>query len=105
MANITDPTAVRFCNEQVRVAADKTVQFYWWCKQLKVEYVANPSLATLIPNDSSPLIDGAAQDGRTVLTGADVNAVLTNINALITSLEANSSAILNIFAKVAVNPR
>ena len=105
MANITDPTAILFCNTQVRTGADKTMQFYWWMKALKVEYLANPNLATLLPNDSSPVLDGSATDGRTPITGADVQAFLTNVNTFITSLEANSSAILNNFAKISVNPR
>ena len=105
MANITDPTAVSFCNGQVRVGADKTMQFYWWMKALKVMYLANPALATLITNDASLIVDGSAQDGRTPITGADVNAFLTNVNTFITSLEANSSAILSNFAKISVNPR
>lgn len=105
MANITDPSAVLFCNSQVRAGADKTMQFYWWMKALKVEYMANPNLATLLPNDSSLVIDGSAVDGRTPITGADVQTFLTNVNTFLTSLEANSSAILNNFAKISVNPR
>jgi hypothetical protein len=106
MANVTDPSAVLFCNGQVRPGADKTMQFYWWMKALKQEYLANPNLATLLPNDATALVvDGSATDGRTPITGADVQLFLTNINTFITSLEANSSALLNNFAKISVNPR
>jgi hypothetical protein len=105
MANITDPTAVNFSNTQVRAGADKTMQFYWWMKALKVEYLANPNLATLFPNDASLVVDGSATDGRTPITGADVQSFLTNVNSFISTLEANSSVILNNFAKISVNPR
>ena len=103
MANITDPAAVKFSNEQVRPAADKAVQFYWWLKAVQAQYNAAPSLASNLPNDSSVVVDGSAQDGRNQITGADVNAVLTQLAALITSFEANNSAILKVFSKVAVN--
>lgn len=104
MANITDPTAVRFCNEQVRPAADRLVQLYWWLKAVKQEYIATPALASSIPNDATAtVVDGSATDGRTTITGADVQATLADLNSLITSLEATSSAMLNRFYKVAVN--
>src|ERR1017187_1410051 len=106
MENMVDPSAILFCNGQVRPGADRTMQFYWWMKALKIEYLANPNLAALIPNDSTAIvIDGAAVDGRTVITGADVQVFLANVNGFITSLEANSGVILSNFAKIAVNPR
>jgi len=49
MANIIDPTAVAFCNQEIRPSADRLMQFYWWCKSLKVAYLANPALATNLP--------------------------------------------------------
>jgi hypothetical protein len=104
MANITDPSAVKFSNEQVRPAADRIMQFYWFCKGLKVQWTSQ-NLAALIPNDASLMVDGSAQDGRTQITGADVNVLLSNLNTFINSLEANTNLMLNQFGKVAVNPR
>jgi hypothetical protein len=104
MANITDPSAVKFCNEQIRPSADKLVQLYWFLKAVKQQYLANPALATLIPNDGTAVVvDGSAQDGRIQITGADAQAIITNLNSLITSLEATSNAMLNVFSKAAVN--
>lgn len=104
MANIIDPSAVRFCNEQIRTSADKLVQLYWYLKAVKQLYLATPSLATSLPNDGTAIvIDGSATDGRGQLTGADVQAIITNLNSLITSLEATSGAMLNTFNKAAVN--
>ena len=106
MANITDSTAVNFVNTQVRAGADKTMQFYWWMKALKVAYASNPNLATLLANDATAtVVDGSATDGRTPITGADVQSFLMNVNTFINTLEANSSALLNNFSKIAVNPR
>jgi len=105
MANITDVNAVKFCNEQVRPSADRIMQFYWWCKGLQVQW-ASQGLAAKIPNDATALVvDGSATDGRTPITGADVIAMLTNLQNLVNSMEANSSLILLQFAKVSVNPR
>lgn len=104
MANITDPTAVLFCNTQIRPTADRIVQLYWWAKAVKVLFLANPSLATLLPNDgTATVVDGSAQDGRSAITGADVNTLIANVNAFIVSMEATSSALLNAYTKVAVN--
>jgi hypothetical protein len=104
MPNITDPSAVLFCNNSVRSSADRIVQCYWYWKTVKEIYLANPNLATLIPNDATALVvDGSATDGRTPIYGADVQLLLTNVNALITTLEANSGALLNAFSKIAVN--
>jgi hypothetical protein len=105
MANITDVNAVKFCNEQVRPSADRIMQFYWWCKGLQIQWTSQ-GLAAKIPNDATAqVIDGAATDGRTQITGADVITLLSNLQSLITSLEANSNLVLNQVAKLAVNPR
>jgi len=50
------------------------------------------------------VIDGSATDGRSVLTGADVNALAGQVSAFIAGMEANANANLNIIHKVAVNP-
>lgn len=101
---ITDPKAVRFCNEQIRPSCDKLTQFYWFIKAVKQEYLATPGLATAIPSSASEVVaDGADTDGRTQITGADVQAALTHLNTLIASLEANNAAMLNLFHKIAVN--
>lgn len=102
---ITDPSAVYFCNNWVRPGADKTMKFYFWCLALKEYYVANPNLATLIPADATAIVvDGSAQDGRTPIYGQDVQTFLTNINGLITTVQASSNLILNNFAKISPNP-
>ena len=100
---ITDPQAIRFCNERVRVAADKFGQLYNWCVSVQNEWAAQ-GIGALIPNDSSPIIDGAQTDGRPLITGADVNTLAARVTEFISLLEANTNAKLNHILKVAVNP-
>lgn len=103
MADITDPQAVRFCNERVRLAADKFGQLYNWCVAVANEWAAQ-NIAGLIPNDTSPIIDGAQTDGRPLITGADVHTIKDRVAELISLLEASSNAKLNQILRVAVNP-
>ena len=100
---IDNPQAVKFCNERVRQAADRFAQLYWWSKIVAEEWAAQ-GIGTLIPNDASVLMDGSATDGRSVLTGMDVNALAGQVSAFIAGMEANANANLNIIHKVAVNP-
>lgn len=104
MANIVDPTAVKFANETIRPAADRLVQLYWLAKNAQQQFTAK-GLAALIPNDTSLVVDGAATDGRTPITGFDVNVVLSYLGAFVTAMEATSSLELNQVGKVAVNTR
>ena len=104
MAEITNPEAVKFCNERVRVAADKLAQLYSVAKSVQQEWTAN-DLATIIAFDNPDLVvDGSATDGRHPISGEDVNNLITRCSEIVTDLEANSSAKLNTILKVAVNP-
>ena len=102
MANITDPAAIAFSNNQIRPSADRYMSTYWWAKQLVADWTSK-GLSSLFPNDSSVVVDGAATDGRTVITGADVNIIVSHVSALITDLEASSNLKRNQIQKVAVN--
>mgnify|MGYP000621713160 CR=1 FL=1 len=103
MADITNAEAVRFCNEKVRVAADRLAQAYYFSKQVQNEWFAN-SMGSLIPNDASPVIDGSATDGRHPITGADATNLITRCGELITDYEAAGNAKINTILGVAVNP-
>jgi len=102
MADITNPEAVRFCNERVRVVADRLAQAYTLAKQVQAEWFAN-SMAELLPNDGSLVIDGSATDGRHPITGANVTNIITRCGELITDYEANTNAKLNTVLGVAVH--
>ena len=103
MADITNPQAVRFCNERVRPAADRFAQLYWWAKAVAAEWAAQ-GIGALIPDGASEVIDGARFDGRAVITGADVNTLAARVSEFIALLEADEKAKLNQILKVAVNP-
>lgn len=104
MADITNAEAVTFCNERVRVAADKLAQAYYYAQIVTQEWTAN-SMGTLIPNEAGDtIIDGSETDGRHVISGADANNIINRCNELVTDYEANTLAKLNTILGVAVNP-
>jgi len=99
MADITNPQAVAFCNERVRLAANKFMDLYWWCKMVSEEWAAQ-SIGSLIPNNADVLIDGSATDGRSICTGADINTLAARVAEFTALLEATANAKLNQIAKV-----
>lgn len=103
MANIIDPTAVAFSNAKIRPIADKFMKLYWFAKATSSEWTAK-NMSALIPNDSSLVVDGSAVDGRTPITGGDINILLAHLNTFIADLEATTNLKRNQINKVAVNP-
>lgn len=101
---VTSPQAIAFSNGMIRSFADHASQRYWEAKAL-VEAWNAQGMSALFPNDTTAVSDGAATDGRPLITGADVTNVVTRAMELITDYEATSNAKLNTIAKVAVNPR
>lgn len=103
MADITDPGAILFCNEVVRPLADEVAQIYSSI-QLFASLWAAKGMTTLIPNDpTANIIDGATTDGRTPITGEDVNTMLALASTLIT-MATGTSGQMSTVLKVAVNP-
>ena len=100
MADITDPQAVRFANEKIRVAADKLAQAYWHAKRVQAEWAANPGL---IANKADVIDDGSKTDGRPPITGTDANNIVNRLAELTADYEAGGSAKLNTILGVAVN--
>ncbi len=104
MAEIKSSEAVRFCNERVRVAADRLAQAYFFAKVVTAEWTAN-NLGSTIAYDNADLVwDGSGIDGRHPISGIDVNNVVNRLSELVADLEANGSAKLNTILAVAVNP-
>lgn len=108
MAAITDPNAISFINTRVRRLADLRAQLYYLGKITAAEFTAK-GLSVTIPNDSSIVNDGSQAtapnggDGRTSITGADVNVLLALSNTYISGMEASANLTLNQTLKVAVN--
>ncbi len=103
MPDITDPAAVRFANEKVRVAADKLAQAYYFAKLVNNEWHAT-GMSSLITNTADTIIDGSANDGRHSLTGAEATNIITRCQDLLTDYETANNAKLNTILNVAVNP-
>lgn len=103
MANIVSPLAISYSNTKIRPIADEFMKLYWRAKSASADWTAQ-SLSALFPNDTSAVIDGSATDGRTPITGADVNVILAHMNTFIADLEATTNLKRNQIDKVAVNP-
>ena len=97
---IDNPEAVKFCNEKIRVAANKLATAYYFAKQVMDEWYAN-DMGSLIPVDGGNVIDGSATDGRHVITGNDATNLITRCSDLVTDMEANAKAKLNTILGVA----
>jgi hypothetical protein len=103
MAQITNPQAVRFCNERVRVAADALAKLYYLAKAIRNEWDATGMSALIAYNNGDLVVDGAASDGRPPVTGISVNNLVTRLTEFTADMEANSSAKLNTVLAVAVH--
>lgn len=87
---ITNPVAIRFSNEKIRVAADLLAQVDNFAAAVLAEWAALGGVA-LIPNtvgnilrdSASPTDDvGTGGDGRPVVDGAKVNNIINRLNGL-----------------------
>ena len=101
MADVTDPTIVRFSNEQTRIYAECHTRVYYKSVGMLDEWNAL-GLATLVPNDTSPIIDGSAEDGRPIITGADMHGAIASATVLVDDMQANNNANLNDLLRIAV---
>lgn len=94
---INDARAVRFSNEVVRVMAEKV-------RDLKIDIDLTMQqwfvgINTLFPNSiEETLVDG--REGASILTGADVNNLITQLAAIQTLLD--QSGVKDIVAKPCV---
>lgn len=76
MADITTPQAVRFCNDRLRKGCDAIISAIRTLRELRAEYVAQgigPLVAGSAELQQAKIADGSATDGRTPLTGYDVD--------------------------------
>ena len=104
MADITNPEAVRFCNDRLRPMADALAVAYYAARSFVDEWDAN-SMNNLITNTNlDTIIDGSSGDGRHHVTGADARRVYDVALAFVTDIEATSRLKLKYLHEVAVNP-
>jgi len=104
MPDIVNPEAIRFSNEKVRTLADAAANYYYAAKAMLNEWDAT-GMAAKIPNTSDVLIDGSATDGRSVITGANVNGLKAHVATMVADLEATANQKLNILLKIEVNAK
>ncbi len=95
--------AVKFCNESIRVAADKLAQSYFANQVLDEWYARN--LGSVIPVDCGEIEDGAAVDGRPVITGNEVHLMMSRISEIVADYEASNNAKLNTILQVSPNQK
>jgi hypothetical protein len=102
MADIDNPEVKKFANEKVRPLADKLTAGYYAALAFLNEWDAT-EMGTKIPNTSDVIVDGSATDGRSPITGANVNGLHTHASVIVADLEANDNAKLNILLQIEVN--
>lgn len=104
MADITNPQDVAFCNDRLRVAADKLAQAYYFANATLDVWFANGHSSSIPNNANDTVIDGSLTDGRPILTGQDVHTMMSRISEIVTDYEASGNAKLNTVLAVSVNP-
>ncbi len=82
--------------------ADAMAQNYMTCKAIVNYWNAN-SVSSVIANTTDTIADGAATDGRQIITGAMVTNIITRAQEVIADYEATSNAKLYTVLAVAVN--
>jgi hypothetical protein len=108
MADITEPLAIRFCNEQIRTEADSLVETLYRAQRL-LDTWDSQHMGDLIPPTNDPIKDGSPDDARPGITGMQVNVLVagirTMVNQAITPNEQTGIAFKDIFIGMSVNPR
>lgn len=115
MPAITNPVAIKFANEKIRVAADLLAQLDNFAASIAAEWTALGG-TTLFPNTTDVVADGAAPngvdatggDGRPVITGAKVNNIINRLTSLrstsaTTGLAMGVAGVRDTVLQVAVN--
>lgn len=107
MANITNPEAVAFSNNEIRRMNDMRVALYRTSKQFLADWTAK-GMGTVFANAADVVIDGATvlsgtADGRHPLTSQDANNAFARASEMVTDFEANTNLKLNQALVIAVN--
>lgn len=101
MAVITNPQAVRFCNEKARVLADHIEKTRRMAEQFAIDIVTEFEAHTGGNANGDVVADGADVDGRGEITKLDVGALKYVAEQLVTCLTADDREAL--VSAVAVN--
>lgn len=90
MADITDPQAIRFVNEQIRPLCEALRALKARTDAATVDWFAG--LNAMFPNDASPVVDGREAEGVSRLTGQDINDVMYLFATAIANMPAATVA-------------
>jgi len=77
---IEDPTVNKFCNELIRPLSEHFRSGHYRLADMTTQWYAGMNVT--IPNDSTVIIDGRANQGVSVLTGASVHSVMSILIAM-----------------------
>lgn len=97
-------SAIKFSNEQLRPAADKFAQLYYFSRQMIDTWEAQ-GVEVQLGDFKQILADGAEVDGRPVITVQQVVDLVTQAKTFVSEMEANNKQLLNTVLLVAVNTR
>lgn len=75
MADITNPQAIKFCNEKLRPLADLIEKTRRTAEQFAVDIVTEFEAHTSGNANGDVILDGAATDGRSIITKQNVAEV------------------------------
>lgn len=106
MSDNTNPQAVRFANEKLRPACDAFVSAIRTLRQLRADYVAQgvgPLVAGSAELQQAILVDGSAGDGRTPLSGYDVDLASGAAQAVLDWVDGAGVAHVAALTKPSVN--
>jgi hypothetical protein len=97
---VENPTAIRFCSNRIRVAANKLRELYDLATEINDEWAAL-RLGDIIPGDTTQIDDKTDTNGLPVITGSDVLGVMYRLSEFKDACNANNKANLMSILKVA----
>lgn len=101
----TNTQAIKISNEDIRPLADAMAKLYHRAKEVGQRAVAQDWNNQYFATDADVLVDGAAIDGRQLVTNGKLKILLALAAAFVTDMETSSSLKLNQTLQVAVNPK
>lgn len=77
---ITNPIAIKFCNEQVRPLCELARALMAEIAAMSTDW--NGGINAMFPNDSSAVVDNRDAEGISRLTGADIQSTVSILLAI-----------------------
>lgn len=105
MADITNPQVVKFCNEKARLLADLIEKTRRTAEQFAIDVVGEFEAIVGASGQGNAngdtIIDGAARDGRSIITKGDILGLKFVAEQIVAAANADDREAL--VAKVSVN--